>query len=699
LARPVAANVFASHDNLRQQVINFRAANTRFYPGVLPPSFVEGSERVELISTDRSQRGIGQQVKILSRFIDYTIDDLSGSFQVVEAMPGTDAGGEHFYRISFEVEDGARQSWLYGSDITVAPADGIRVGAAAVNDDNPNQRRQLRGLFGSWQLTQGTEIDGEYAWTYLGEDFVRAHPSGAMEGGGAGWRIGARHGNEQLQSELAAIKTSPAFSNLSAPTAGGRFEARAKGSYRIDRHTRLKSEVLRTQDRPLAEHTRFGSHLDQSGLLKNDGVSYSGVLLSMERELGNGVKAEIGTRMVRGAMNRVDAVQIGQEIDLLTLRSRIGSAVPGLPQAGVYGEYEQDVRSSEKRALALGADYALSGKGRVYARHELISSLGSAYEIEESSRSYRTLIGIEGDYMQGGRAFSEYRGARPLSERGPETAYGTRNSWKISDKLHLRGSFERTRSVSGRSDKERRSSEASSISSVLEYRHNKRLKGATGLDVRFGNSDTAYLHTLGLGYRLDGDWTILGKNAMYWVRPRADAANATRRNTLRSRQRIGLAYRQNRGNRLNALAYYEHRRARGGSEYAVDDESAHIFSMHANFQPIRDWELSARYAAKYKIMAGLNGGSAIAGNLLSGRVTHDIGRHWDAGFAASAFSDSLGQRKYAYGIESGYQIKDDLWISVGYNLIGFVDKDFAGMAQTARGAYFRLRYKFDEQSF
>ncbi|HEY4318381.1 MAG TPA: hypothetical protein VGN04_12335, partial [Herbaspirillum sp.] len=82
-----------------------------------------------------------------------------------------------------------------------------------------------------------------------------------------------------------------------------------------------------------------------------------------------------------------------------------------------------------------------------------------------------------------------------------------------------------------------------------------------------------------------------------------------------------------------------------------------------------------------------------------GRVTHDLGRRWDAGLAASLFADSLGQRKQAFGVEAGYLLKDDLWLSVGYNAVGFSDRDFAGMADTEQGVYFRMRFKFDENSF
>jgi hypothetical protein len=239
---------------------------------------------------------------------------------------------------------------------------------------------------------------------------------------------------------------------------------------------------------------------------------------------------------------------------------------------------------------------------------------------------------------------------------------------------------------------------ATSASTTFEYRHSSRLKGVTGLDLRYGDVDTSYLYTLGVGYRLDENWTMLGRTALYSVRGRGAAAEQNRRDSLRSRQRIGLAYRQAHGNRLNALGYYEHRSVRGGGERTVDAETAHIVSAHANFQPLPKWTLSGRFAAKYKTMNGLNGHHRLHGNLLSGRVLRDFGKRWDAGVGASVFADSMGQRKQAYGLEAGYRIRDDVWVSAGYNAIGFSDRDFAGMADTAQGLYFRIRMKFDENS-
>jgi hypothetical protein len=40
----------------------------------------------------------------------------------------------------------------------------------------------------------------------------------------------------------------------------------------------------------------------------------------------------------------------------------------------------------------------------------------------------------------------------------------------------------------------------------------------------------------------------------------------------------------------------------------------------------------------------------------------------------------------------------DLWLSVGYNVVGFFEKEFSSMAETSQGVFIRLRYRFDENT-
>ena len=47
----------------------------------------------------------------------------------------------------------------------------------------------------------------------------------------------------------------------------------------------------------------------------------------------------------------------------------------------------------------------------------------------------------------------------------------------------------------------------------------------------------------------------------------------------------------------------------------------------------------------------------------------------------------------------GYLLTSNLWLSAGYNVFGFKDDDLAGADYTNRGAFVRLRFKFDEDVF
>ena len=88
------------------------------------------------------------------------------------------------------------------------------------------------------------------------------------------------------------------------------------------------------------------------------------------------------------------------------------------------------------------------------------------------------------------------------------------------------------------------------------------------------------------------------------------------------------------------------------------------------------------------------------GILLSGRVVYDITENWDLGVLASSFRGDYDADQYAYGVELGRLLRQNLWLSLGYNFVGFrADPDLAGYEYTDEGAFLRLRYKFDEDLF
>src|SRR5690606_12018637 len=86
--------------------------------------------------------------------------------------------------------------------------------------------------------------------------------------------------------------------------------------------------------------------------------------------------------------------------------------------------------------------------------------------------------------------------------------------------------------------------------------------------------------------------------------------------------------------------------------------------------------------------------------LLSGRIVYDITENWDIGLLASTFRGQDGANQYAYGFEVGRLLRQNLWLSAGFNWSGFRgDSDLSGYEYTQEGFFLRLRFKFDEDLF
>ena len=58
-----------------------------------------------------------------------------------------------------------------------------------------------------------------------------------------------------------------------------------------------------------------------------------------------------------------------------------------------------------------------------------------------------------------------------------------------------------------------------------------------------------------------------------------------------------------------------------------------------------------------------------------------------------------GATSFAVGPEVGFVPADNMLLTVGYNIAGFRDPDFAGARSTERGLYAAVKLKFDENSF
>jgi hypothetical protein len=656
----VSANVFGSHDNLRQVVLEFPADGTSGpYQLGGAGELYENSERVEILVRDRNQPALVLETLPQTRFVDYVIEPVSRRLLFKAPVASVDANlNPRWIRVTYESDQGGPSYWTAGADARVKVAERLELGASVVRDDNPDTPATLVGATAVLRPTDGTALVAEVAGTDT-----------AVAGDGLAGRLEWIKQDGDLRVRAQVTGSDRGFDNASAGFTAGRTEATLLATYAHDERTVLRAEAQYSRDR-LA------------------GGERSGALLTASRRLESGLTAEAGLRASRETDVPADATGAGPTRDgeLLALRARVASPLPDIAGSLVFLEAEQDVRESERRMVAAGGEYQLGAKTRLFGRYEFLSSLGNPYALNDSQQNNLAVLGIESAYLEQGRAFSELRLRDGISGREGQAASGVRNGWLLREGLWLGASLEHTAALGGVAG-----NRSAAATTSLEYTGSDRYKAYGSLEVRDADSGDAWLNTLGLSVKLDKDWSLLTRSAVSLQRE--DSAGSR---TLLSRQQIGFAWRQVDYDRFNALGRYEYELRDVDGVPGEGREATHVVSLHGHYQHDRALAFSSRYAFMWGRESSAGFTHSVSGHLVYGRALWDFAKDWDLSLqAARRFGPSDGG-SHALGLELGHQLMDNLWLSIGHNVEGFDQPALAGAEELNRGTYARIRFKFDE---
>ena len=686
----ISANIFASRDSTRQIIDEFPANGTSGPFTLSRTSGLTNSEKIEILTRDRNQPSIIVRAQPLLRFADYELEPLTGRILLKAPVPSLDENLNPIsLRITYEIDQGGEQFWVTSADAQIKLTDNVEVGAVIVDDRNPVDKFRMLGINAIAQLATKTFLIAEVARTRrdtLSAALPGANQSTPLSGVAQGERTGdakrleLRHTSGDLEARLYAARADVNFDNPSASLNRGRQEIGGKLAYRIDEKTRVTGELLRTEDIAV-------------------GGKRDGALLTVERTLANGIRIEAGVRHARDS--QVAVIPTGNSAPLngiavptavTSVRGRITGEVPGLKDASAYVEAEVDVNDTAKKMAAVGADYKLGGAGRLYARHEFITSLTGPYGLNSQTRQNSTVVGISTDYMKDGNVFSEYRIRDAISGGDAEAALGLRNLWTLSPGFALTTGFERVQSLAGKAD-----IESTAVTFGLEYTANPLWKGSTRLELRTSNNSDSLLSTVAGAAKLSRDWTFLGRNTYSLIRNKGQATGENEQDRLQ----LGIAYRDSDNDTWNALGRIEHRSENDTTLANTElKRTVELISIHANWQPRRPFTFSARYAAKWVNDKSNGFASKNNAHLLAGRLLWDIAPRWDVGVNVSTMvGRGMQSKAYGVGVELGFMVMENLWVSAGYNVFGYSDKDLTAGEYTNKGAFVRLRYKFDEDLF
>lgn len=727
-------NVFASRDTLRQVIEEISANGTSGPFAVSNTSALENSEKVEIVVRDRNHLNTIVSVTQLVRLNDYSFEPFSGRILLNRPLASLDADGNPVsLRVTYEVDQGGQAYWLYGGDGQVHLGESATVGGSVVVDRNPASPFRLVSVNTGVQLGPRTTLIAEVAHTEANLSTLSlAVPSTVNvpndTTSGKAWRAELNHAGEGFKARAFVNQADAEFANRAAGVQPGTRQAGASLAVPTSERLTVEAEVQRAEDLS-TDAIRSGASVGLKYAL-SPALTVVGGLRRMEehgRLAGStaslAANPEPGSYFGSGSgggfsgagsatlinLNYASALSSGAAPgtvpDLEATTAFIGATYRLNPQVTLGAQYEASIDGDSRHRSELMASFQAAERTRLFVRAESQTGLASRYALDSSGHSSALAFGVDSTYMDGGAVFSEYRLRDAADGRGAQLATGLRNAWKVDDGLMLHTGAERLKVLSGTGQN------ATALTGGLDYTGSELWKASTRLEWRrldtpasgtvAQTEQDSWLSTVTLARKLDRDWTALARN--YYL---VTDNHGAKPDGWQDRVQIGLAWRPVDHNRLDALGKYEYK-AEDNINATDEWRRVHVGALQFNGHPSRPWWWSSRIAVKRvaEQFPNTEGGARDSYNawLLGGRLIYDVTENIDLGLQAAVMTGrASGQdgnaRQQSLGAEAGYLLKSNLWLSAGFNVSGFSDRDLSS-DYTARGFYLRLRFKFDADLF
>lgn len=650
------------------------------------------SEQIVIETRDRFRSNLIVETRRLTRHIDYDIDYPAGTLRFREPVLSRSSGLDPQIIVAdYEVDGVAGRNVNAGGRVAYRNADDtLRLGAGAVRDADAAGATVLGGVDVKYRPSAASEVRAEIAVSERGGDTATA------------WLIEAEHHGSRTDILAYAREQEAGFGvgQTNASENGSRkigIDGRVRVTGRLSlsasgwHETFLQTDARRVAGRALAEY--------RGGLVD----VRAGVILARDRFADGRTNAS--TLIQLGASKRFGRLDLDASTEFalggrddsidFPARHRVGARFAVTPEVGLVASYEiakgdaVDARTArvgfDLKPWA-GARFAVTGNvqniaeygPRSFAGYGLSQSLslGKHWTVDLSVDGNRTLGGID--------PADVINPAQPVASGG-----------FLSDGLLTEDFTAVTAGATFRADRW-------SATARAEYRAGER-------GDRYGLTAAA-LRQIGEGSAVGG--------AFFWNKAALGGGPGTRTAGLA----VSWAHRpaDSRWSWLEKLELRDDRVTGavlgqagpiGGAALLIDGDARSrrvVNSLSVNWSPragAEDFTRRSRETAEVSLFWGSRyastrfGPDDVAGwsNLVGADVRFNITDRVDAGASGSVRHD-LGARAIAWSAGPNVGITPFVngWLSVGYNVVGFADRDFDEARYTRGGAYVTMRFKFDQ---
>jgi uncharacterized repeat protein (TIGR01451 family) len=652
----------------------YRLSNDR----VLPQS-----EEIVVETRDRLRPDIVLDRKVLVRYLDYTLDYFTGEIIFRLPIDATDFDfNPNVIVVNYETSEDAERNITAGGRVQAQVLDGkLQVGSTFTHEDGSAltagaEANQI-GVDVIAQVTNSTQVRAEYAIT------ENKDVDGLGDVTADAKLLEIVHTSEKLAAEAYFREEEGGFGlgQRTTNTAGVRRYG-VRGSLKI--HESDDEETGRRTAR------RVDAQVYREENLSNDSSRTSGELLAVQ----DGTKLDVqgGLRVTK------DEIQTGLgEVERESLLV-VGRASYDIPKHGMSVNLSaeqpldgKDDVSAQPQKLALGINKRVGDTIIITARHEILNGAGQ--------ESTNTALGVSATPWSGGTATVASDRLTNDSGRRIGATVGLDQTVRLSE--NWTGTVGvRTRKVL---DAERDFEEVAPDAAISAFEQNEDFRSAyigaayrteamsaSGRgEVRETNNDTTYVASASVARELSETLSLAGA-----ARARiSDPANTVGTDANYD-VRLGAAWRpRDEGTVVFDRLDLNHNSTIGGIRTTKAVNNLAMNTMIAD-----NWQMSANWGTKYVKTEIGDAEYDNWTNLLGAETRFDVAKRIDVGLRGAVMHSKDAGTQYSWGPSIGVSPVDNVWVSAGYNVEGFKDRDFEAAEYAREGVYLQMRVKFDQDT-
>ena len=646
----------------------YRLSNAR----VLPQS-----EEITVETRDRVRPDIILETRTLVRYLDYTLDYFTGEIIFRLPVDATDANfNPNVIVVDYETSEDAERNITAGGRVqTQILDDKVQLGSTFTHENGSALAAGVKsnqiGVDVIAQITDFTELRAEYAVT---------DNSGDGEGVADAKLLEIVHTSESVLAEAYFREEEGGFGlGQRASNTNGVRRYGAKGTVKL--HEKNDAETGRRSTRQLNVEAYREENLETGD------ARTSGEILAIQD--GTKLDAAIGLRITED-----DLVSGDDRTSLLAVArasydiSKHGLTVQASAETPISG---QDEVSSQPQRLMLGVDKRVGNFATINMRHEILNGGGQ--------ESMNTTLGVSATPWSGSTATVAADNLSNESGRRLGATVGLDQTVRLTENISGQVGVRARRLLREEADFVQVAPDAvispveanedfQSIYVGTAYRDDK-MSASARVEVRENDNDQTWVLSSSAARDLSDTLSLAAT-----ARGRISDATGGLGTDKQYEARIGASWRPR-----NEDTVVFNRFDIVNSQPLNDINTTKLVNNAAMNTMVTDrWQLSTNLGTKYVKTQVAEKTFSNWTHLVGAETRFDVTERIDLGLRGSVLTGKNTGTAYSWGPSVGVSPVDNVWLSAGYNVQGFKDKDFEAAEYARKGAYLQLRVKFDQNT-